>query len=1064
MKQRLLPQSIILCLLICMVYNGSAQMNTVHLLNDYKPLPVNLKTYVQNGQTASFNKIIAAQLLQSKPEALNFTFTFENREWVVELNRSEILSKGFFVTTGSNPNDKFNYANLILHYKGKIKNNPNSFAAISILPDKLVAVIADERSNINIGAINTPEARLTSEHIIYRDADLRIANEFACNTPDNNTRPESPLPVYPNSVNAATINTEPVDMYFEADFATYNNNGANITNTVNYVTALFNVVHTLYENDSVNTRISAIKVWNVADPYLAIGTSSPVLSAFSSNMANGFPGDLAHFLSQRGLGGGVAFVNVLCSGNSSKTAVSGNLSNSFGVFPTYSWSAMVITHESGHNIGSPHTQSCSWAGGAIDNCYTTEGGCAAGPAPVNGGTIMSYCHLTGYGINFANGFGPLPGALIRNRVRNNTCIYPGVYFETTFQNITEENADVENGCFDYKLLTTKLKIPYAPSQPADITLQPTGNSGLITGTHNDIEISPMSFVLDTNNLSQTIQFKVYNDAQVENTETLSLNFNINANGGNAVKRNSSFTHTINITSQDHRPDSSINELLYYEPFDSITGMGNWMQTVLYGNASPNRWVIGNSGDAEFPTKALYISNNGSTLAYSGAATSDSATVRIESPVINATGFSNLLLSYLYKCNGEYIFVNGGGTIGGGLTPLDYGKVYYSINNGSTWTMVRDNIYLRTIKQTESIPLPADASNSPNLKIAFEWRNNTTVVNNPPLILDSLVIKGTSVTTIQSAAHAANSVEEYLGPNQTVHYYNPVTKNVMATIENTSAFDFGCTRVELVRTGNGADTAWGNLPGEKISDKVFKITPANANAAASYNITLYYTNAEVNGLLTATGNSLADIRIVKTEGDITQTPPSSPAQFSGVNNRSNYGNANHSAFTASFTGFSSFAIMKPFAVPVCAGSNPNYTTGISGTAYQWEVNTGSGFNTIINDAVYSGATADTLKLLNPPTSWYGNSYRCAVTTPLGIAYTPAFTLKFSATWMGTVNNAWENGLNWGCGLLPDAFTDVVISGSAPNTPRVNANTSVRSVKLQPGSNVQVTSGVNLVIIK
>ena len=110
-----------------------------------------------------------------------------------------------------------------------------------------------------------------------------------------------------------------------------------------------------------------------------------------------------------------------------------------------------------HNLGSPHTQSCTWPGGAIDNCYATEGGCALGPAPTNGGTVMSYCHLTGYGINLANGFGPLPGQKIRNIIRNNPCLNPSIYFESISQTVNEESADVENGCFDYKTTNGKIK-------------------------------------------------------------------------------------------------------------------------------------------------------------------------------------------------------------------------------------------------------------------------------------------------------------------------------------------------------------------------------------------------------------------------------------------------------------------------------------------------------------------------------------------------------------------------------------------------------------------------------
>lgn len=35
---------------------------------------------------------------------------------------------------------------------------------------------------------------------------------------------------------------------------------------------------------------------------------------------------------------------------------------------------------------------------------------------------MSYCHLTGYGINLSNGFGPQPGDAIRNTISASGCV------------------------------------------------------------------------------------------------------------------------------------------------------------------------------------------------------------------------------------------------------------------------------------------------------------------------------------------------------------------------------------------------------------------------------------------------------------------------------------------------------------------------------------------------------------------------------------------------------------------------------------------------------------------
>ena len=105
----------------------------------------------------------------------------------------------------------------------------------------------------------------------------------------------------------------------------------------------------------------------------------------------GVPRSTAHMLSGRSLGGGIAYLNALCS--SVGYGVSGNLA---GVAPTNIsttyWDFMVVTHEIGHNFGSPHTHCYS---PPVDQCYASESGCYSGPTsvPPEKGTIMSYCHL-----------------------------------------------------------------------------------------------------------------------------------------------------------------------------------------------------------------------------------------------------------------------------------------------------------------------------------------------------------------------------------------------------------------------------------------------------------------------------------------------------------------------------------------------------------------------------------------------------------------------------------------------------------------------------------------------
>ncbi|MEP6675108.1 MAG: C25 family cysteine peptidase [Ferruginibacter sp.] len=153
-------------------------------------------------------------------------------------------------------------------------------------------------------------------------------------------------------------------------------------------------------------------------------------------------------------------------------------------------------------------------------------------------------------------------------------------------------------------------------------------------------------------------------------------------------------------------------------------------------------------------------------------------------------------------------------------------------------------------------------------------------------------------------------------------------------------------------------------------------------------------------------------------------------------------------------------------PFCPGSDIYYTSGYRGTGYtyQWQVDNGSGYANISNDAVYSGVGTDSLKLTGAPTSWYGYKYRCVVTQAATIYYSVETLLKFGMRWTGSVSTAWENPANWSCGSLPDQYTDVSIGAGTLNYPRVNTSVSCRSLKIAATAVVTVSTGANLTIKK
>ena len=135
--------------------------------------------------------------------------------------------------------------------------------------------------------------------------------------------------------------------------------------------------------------------------------------------------------------------------------------------------------------------------------------------------------------------------------------------------------------------------------------------------------------------------------------------------------------------------------------------------------------------------------------------------------------------------------------------------------------------------------------------------------------------------------------------------------------------------------------------------------------------------------------------------------------------------------------------------ICNNGSLTIISALSGTVYQWQLNTGSGFSNLSDNANYSGSITKTLQLTNMPSSAYGYQYRCMVD---GIAaYTT--TLKFTDYWKGSVSTAWENPLNWTCGL-PDANTDVVIN---TGTVVLNSNVLIRSLVEKPAVSLTVNSG-------
>ncbi len=367
---------------------------------------------VKQSVILQLNKSELEKIHQESPKnlVLNISSPQGNGTWVLELCKTEILTSGFKIKTSDG---KEYDAPKSLYYQGIFNGDPNSMVAISLFENEIVGMLSNHLGNYDLGKLDQAQNEL---YVLYRSNELAEKIPFNCNTD------EVEMPV--ETVAAVAADCRVIRVYIECDYDLYTKKTSSITNVNTFVTGIYNQVAAIYTNEAIQTQVSEIFVWTSTDPYISQTTSGTVLSAFRTTRTT-FNGNIAHLISTRSSNlGGVAYLDVIC-GTSYKHAFS-NIYNSYSTFPTYSWTVNVFTHEMGHNLGSNHTQWCGWTGGALDNCYTTEGGCAAGPAPTSGGTIMSYCHLIGgVGVNLSNGFGTQPGNKIRSRYTAATCINAG---------------------------------------------------------------------------------------------------------------------------------------------------------------------------------------------------------------------------------------------------------------------------------------------------------------------------------------------------------------------------------------------------------------------------------------------------------------------------------------------------------------------------------------------------------------------------------------------------------------------------------------------------------------
>jgi len=505
---------------------------------------------------------------------------------------------------------------------------------------------------------------------------------------------------------------------------------------------------------------------------------------------------------------------------------------------------------------------------------------------------------------------------------------PKINFEYSEGQATEATA-ATSGCRSYKDYTYNMTIGNDPSQAATATLNIAGGTATeavdFDITTNGSFSSPsktLNFPAGSHG-NQSFIIRIYDDAIVESPETFTLGFTVNSGGGNAVQGDSRISLVFTINDNDVPPYGPV-------PYTkSIGGYTTKLQNPFAGNTTKQRSqlmylaselnAVGMKAGNLTGLSFNILKGSGASFVYQGLTIRMAQTT--QGSVYNGTtevplGTGSLTTVY----NGNYSTVNGLNSFSFS-TPFSWDGVSNLVidicydNGGATDVLDTCQGYADGSSSGRSYLFQSNI----DCATAFGGAISYYAPGVKPNIQLVWVDPGTPVQTVLNS-----SKQEYLGPNADVYFYDQSTNELLARISNSTAFDYGCTQVFIDRNttsaGSNSVAFWNNTPANYLLSKTLKVVPTTNNPSGSYQISLYYTQAEINAWQTATGQSISNAQVVKVASQISDVTPANPSGGGTVTIATPAVTSlgTNTVLTASFTnGFSGFGagIAGSAALPV-----------------------------------------------------------------------------------------------------------------------------------------------------
>lgn len=386
----------------------------------------------------------------------------------------------------------------------------------------------------------------------------------------------------------------------------------------------------------------------------------------------------------------------------------------------------------------------------------------------------------------------------------------------------------------------------------EIQLAPTGNATVTFNVDSGSATNNVDYQLVNNTVNfasgatdtQNLTLRVFNDGIIEGDETIVVSMSLSGSSDAILDPNLNTT-TITISDDDFAPSSSTFVDVYDEDFEDLTG---WL--IVDGDGDGDNWgaVNGAEGIGDIMGAAAFSATNDAAIG--GFSTYDPDNYLISPEFTIPAGMNEASLSFII------------GAFSQTSTAQDYYSVYFTTDSDTDLEefIIEDN-HANTAEATTEVR-NYDMSAYIGMTGSLVFRHHNSATGDGLLLLDTIDVNAVSGTDVQTDVNTATAETLLLNAMGTAPTFDATTGFIMAQLQNNTSFDYGCTNVSVFRAGLSAQTYNGSVTADFVTDKVFRITTANTTNSGDATNTFYFTEAEVAGWETTTGNNRADIYIIR----------------------------------------------------------------------------------------------------------------------------------------------------------------------------------------------------------